>query len=189
MGLDYPGGPNVEKIAKECKDPQSATERFPLPTPMKGRKNCDFSFSGLKTAVRTHINKLPDGDLDRTDVANLAHAFQLKSAEILSDRCKNAIKQYLNCYKTQLKTPTLVICGGVSANQTIRTKLEELCNEYGVTVNAPPLNLSGDNGAMIAWAGLERLQRGQNDPMNFKARPRWPLDPTAEPRHGAGVKA
>lgn len=187
MGLSYPGGPNVEKIAKECENHKAAIERFPLPSPMKGRKNCDFSFSGLKTAVRTHIDKLPEGDLDRTDMADLAYAFQLKSAEVLADRCKNAFQQYLETYTPA--NPTLVICGGVSANQTIRKTLDDLAQKHNIRTSAPPLSLCGDNGAMIAWAGIERLRRGQNDPMDFKARPRWPLDPTAAPRHGAGVKA
>lgn len=174
MGLPHPGGPNLEKIASKCKDTNKALERFPLPSPLKGQKNCNFSFSGLKTSVRTHIDKLPDGDLKEKDVADLAYALQLKTAEILAERLRLALKQYLNDYTP--KNPTLVICGGVSANQTIRSKLETLCNKNRVTLNAPPLSLTGDNAAMIAWAGLERLKQGQNDPLNFKARPRWPLD-------------
>lgn len=187
MGLPYPGGPNIEKIAKECTAPEAAVKRFPLPAPMKGRKNMDFSFSGLKTAVRNHIDALPEGDLDRKDVADLTYATQSQTAKILADRCKRAIEQFLQSYTPA--NPTLVICGGVSANQTIRTELDNLCSQYNMQTSAPPLSLCGDNGAMIAWAGIERLKRGQNDPLNFKARPRWPLDPTAEPRHGAGVKA
>ncbi len=187
MGLPYPGGPNVEKIASECADTSNAIKRFPLPSPMKGRKNSDFSFSGLKTAVRTHIDKLPDGNLSRTDIADLAHAFQQKSAEVLADRCTNAIKRFLEEYSPE--TPTLVICGGVSANKSIQSHLEAMAAKHGMKTSYPPLSLSGDNGAMIAWAGVERLQRGQTSPLDFAARPRWPLDPTAEPRHGAGVKA
>lgn len=187
MGLPHPGGPNVEKIAKECIDPAAAIKHFPLPSPMKGRKNMDFSFSGLKTAIRNHVDALPEGDLERKDVTDLAYAMQLKTAKILADRCKNAIEQYLHDYHPA--QPTLVICGGVSANQTIRSTLDELAQSYGLVTSAPPLSLCGDNGAMIAWAGIERLKRGQNDPLDFKARPRWPLDPTAQPRHGAGVKA
>ncbi|MGH1404835.1 MAG: tRNA (adenosine(37)-N6)-threonylcarbamoyltransferase complex transferase subunit TsaD [Alphaproteobacteria bacterium] len=189
MGLPYPGGPNVEKLAKECQTPDQAIERFPLPSPLKGRKNCDFSFSGLKTSVRNHVEHLPGDTLNRADITELAYAFQLKTAKILSDRVENAIQRFLSEYGQQAKTPTLVICGGVSANQTIRKELDTLTQQYGMTISAPPLSLCGDNGAMIAWAGLERLQRGQNDPLDFKARPRWPLDPHAEPRHGAGVKA
>ena len=187
MGLPYPGGPNVEKIAKECQDPKTAIKRFPLPSPMKGRKNMDFSFSGLKTAIRNHIDSLPEGDLNRKDVTDLAFAMQDKIAKILADRCKNAIQQFLQDYSPA--NPTLVICGGVSANQTIRAELDTLAENYGMTTSAPPLSLCGDNGAMIAWAGIERLKRGQNDPLDFKARPRWPLDPNGPARHGAGVKA
>ncbi len=187
MGLPYPGGPNVEKIAKECSNHAEAIKRFPLPSPLKGRKNCDFSFSGLKTAVRNHVEHLPGETLNRKDIAELSYAFQIKSANVLSDRCENAIQRFLSEYTPD--APTLVICGGVSANQTIRTELNKLAQHHNMAVNAPPLSLCGDNGAMIAWAGLERIQRGQNDPLDFKARPRWPLDPNAEPRHGAGVKA
>jgi len=189
MGLPYPGGPNVEKFASQCPNPKAAIERFPLPSPMKGRKNCDFSFSGLKTAVRLHVDNLPEGKLERSDIIDLCYAFQSKMAEILADRCKSAIERFLQDYGDQTKNPTLIVCGGVSANKTIAQKLNELANDYGMKVNAPPLSLSGDNGAMIAWAGIERLKDGQNDTMDFKARPRWPLDPTAAPRHGGGVKA
>lgn len=187
MGLPYPGGPNVEKIAKECKNPEEAIKRFPLPSPMKGRKNMDFSFSGLKTAIRNHVEALPEGDLNREDIADLAYAMQDKTAKILADRCKNAIERYLQEYNTD--TPTLVICGGVSANKTIFRELTTLAEKHGLATSAPPLSLCGDNGAMIAWAGIERLKRGQNDPLDFKARPRWPLDPNGPARHGAGVKA
>ncbi len=187
MGLPHPGGPHVEITAKSCTNPQGATDRFPLPSPMKGRKNHDFSFSGLKTAMRTHIDKLPEGDLRHSDVADLCHAFQIKMAEVLADRCKGAIKRFKSEYNA--KAPTLVVCGGVSANKEIRKTLENLVAKHGMTLSAPPLNLCGDNGAMIAWAGIEHLRLGQNDPLDFKARPRWPLDPNAAPRHGAGAKA
>ncbi len=184
MGLPNSGGASIEKIAKNCTDQAVAINRFPLPSPLKGRKNCDFSFSGLKTAVRTHIDKLPAGDLGAKDIADLSYAFQNKMADILADRCKNAIKQFLSEYGGD----TLVVCGGVSANQTIKARLEGLTSKHGMILNTPPLNLSGDNGAMIAWAGIERLKRGQNDPLDFKAMPRWSLDPTATPSHVTGIK-
>ncbi len=189
MGLHYPGGPNIEKIAKECSNTDQAIKRFPLPSPMKGKKNCDFSFSGLKTAVRLHVDKLPEGDLNRNDIAELSCAFQLKTADILADRCKNAMKLFLYEYSSHTNTPTLVVCGGVSANKTIFKQLENLALENKMQLCTPPLDLSGDNGAMIAWAGIERLKAGQSDSMDFKARPRWPLDPEAAPKTGAGVKA
>ena len=174
MGLPYPGGPHIEKISKNCRNPVTAQECFPLPSPLKNRKNCDFSFSGLKTAVRTHIYNLPEGDLDPNDIADLSCALQIKIAEILTDRCKNAIQKFLKEYSAE--TPTLVVCGGVAANKTVRTHLEKLAGAYDMQINAPPLSLCGDNAAMIAWAGIERLQRGQADSLDFKARPRWPLD-------------
>lgn len=187
MGLPYPGGPNVEKMALSCTSPENAVKRFPLPSPMKGRKNCDFSFSGLKTAVRTHVDKLPAGTLARNDVIDLCYTLQSQMAKIMSDRLSFAINQFLTQYTT--KQPTLVVCGGVAANQAIAQELKTLTDQYNMTLNTPPLRLSGDNGAMIAWAGIERLKAEQTDAMNFKARPRWPLDPTAEPKVGAGVKA
>ncbi|MCB1532930.1 MAG: tRNA (adenosine(37)-N6)-threonylcarbamoyltransferase complex transferase subunit TsaD [Alphaproteobacteria bacterium] len=187
MGLPYPGGPNLEKIAAACAAPQKALERFPLPRPMAHRKELDFSFSGLKTAVRTHVYALPKGDLDAADVADLAYAFQTAVAEILAERTGKALEKFLEDY-TPAKA-SLVVSGGVAANQTIRAALDELAAQKGVTLYAPPLNLCSDNAAMIAWAGLERLRAGHSDGFDFKARPRWPLDPDAEPKHGAGVKA
>ncbi len=177
MGLPYPGGPELQKIARECKDPAKALTRFPLPTPMKGRKELDFSFSGLKTAVRLSVEKLPEGDLNRKDVADLAYAFQSTMAEIIADRAARAIEKFKEAYTP--KEPTLVVSGGVAANEAIRAKLEELCAKHDMRAYAPPIELCGDNAAMIAWAGLERLQKGLSDNLDFKARPRWPLDETA----------
>ena len=127
-------------------------------------------------------------DLDPRTITDLACAFQNKMADVLVDRCQNAIVDFKAQYKTT-GAPHLIVCGGVSANTTIRTALETLTQGHNMVLNAPPLDLCGDNGAMIAWAGIERLKRGQNDPMDFAAKPRWPLDPTAAPRHGGGVKA
>ncbi|MFK7840140.1 MAG: tRNA (adenosine(37)-N6)-threonylcarbamoyltransferase complex transferase subunit TsaD [Bdellovibrionales bacterium] len=191
MGLPYPGGPEIQKIAQECKNHEAALQRFSLPTPMKGRKELDFSFSGLKTAVRLAVEKLPEGNLQRQDIADLSFAFQETVAEIIADRCKRAIQTFKDQYN--IDHPTLVVSGGVSANQAIRDKLETLCRQHDIQTYAPPLSLCGDNAAMIAWAGYEQLTNNKNtpkgDPLDFKARPRWPLDPNAEPRHGAGVKA
>lgn len=185
MGLPYPGGPELQKIAAECADPTAAINRFPLPRPMTGRAELDFSFSGLKTAVLNHVQKLPAGELNRTDIADLAQAFQTAMAEIVSERCDRALGQ------TNIKT--LVISGGVAANTAIRAALEDLCARHNIRAYAPPMELCGDNAAMIAWAGLERMQAGltpkSGDPLDFKARPRWPLDQDAPKRHGAGVKA
>ncbi|MCC6597215.1 MAG: tRNA (adenosine(37)-N6)-threonylcarbamoyltransferase complex transferase subunit TsaD [Alphaproteobacteria bacterium] len=187
MGLPYPGGPQIQEIATECKDLDAALKRFPLPTPMKGRSQPDFSFSGLKTALRLHVEKLPAGDLKREDIADLACAFQHTIAEVIADRCEKAIALFKQDYNPE-KT-VLVVSGGVAANTAIRSRLDALCKKHAIQSYAPPLSLCGDNAAMIAWAGLERLRLGLVNPLDFKARPRWPLDPDAEPRHGAGVKA
>ncbi len=188
MGLPYPGGPEIQRIAATCKNPQAALNRFPLPTPMKGRKELDFSFSGLKTAVRQHAESLPAGKLQHDDIADLAYAFQNTMADVIADRCTRAIERFKTQYP-KATTHTLVVSGGVSANTAIRQKLEELCAAHAIKAYAPPLSLCSDNAAMIAWAAYERLKAGHKDPLDFKARPRWPLDPAAEPRHGAGVKA
>lgn len=187
MGIPFPGGPNLEKIARECADPQKAKDRFSLPSPMKGRKNCDFSFSGLKTAVRNHVDQMPEGEIARNDAADLACAFEQTVADVLADRCNHAMQKFRELYA--IAHPSLVVAGGVSANQTIGARLQALCTREKFALSTPPLSLCGDNAAMIAWAGIEHLRLGETSPLDFKARPRWPLDPAAEPRHGAGVKA
>lgn len=188
MGLPYPGGPNIEEFAKNVENPVAAEKRFPLPSPLKDQKNCDFSFSGLKTAVKTHVDRLPQGELEVRDIQDLSHALQQKIAEILAYKSEIALEQYLRLY-SDLQNPTFVVCGGVAANKTICAALEAVATTKSTKMSYPPLNLAGDNGAMIAWAGVEKLQRGLTSPLDFKARPRWPLDPDAAPRHGAGVKA
>ncbi len=184
MGLPYPGGPNLEAIAQTCKNPQKAIERFPLPTPLKGRKDCNFSFSGLKTAVRNHIEKLPNGNLERDDITDLAYAFETTVVDTLKDRVKNGIHQYLSTcapdLKNNKKRPTLVVCGGVAANTPIRVMLQDLTHAHEMDFIAPPLSLCSDNGAMIAWVGIERLLIGDVSALDMAARPRWPLDPEAE---------
>ena len=187
MGIPFPGGPNLEKFAARCVNPEKAIERFPLPRPMMHRKELDFSFSGLKTSIRTHVDKLPAGDLNPEDVADLAYAFQTATAEILSERTEKALVRFIKEYNPA--APSLIVSGGVAANKTIRAALDKLAEKHSSTLYAPPLELCSDNAAMIAWAGIERLKSGQKDDFDFKARPRWPLDPEAEPRHGAGVKA
>jgi N6-L-threonylcarbamoyladenine synthase len=177
MGLSYPGGPAVQKIAGECLDREKALARFALPAPMKGRKEPDFSFSGLKTAVRMAVEKLPPGDLKRSDIADLAYAFQHTMSEIIADRCSGAIRRFKDSYDPEV--PYLVVSGGVAANEVIRSRLDVLCAENGMRAYAPPVDLCGDNAAMIAWAGVERLQKGLQDGLDFKARPRWPLDESA----------
>jgi N6-L-threonylcarbamoyladenine synthase len=187
MGLPYPGGPNVEKLAALCKDPAAALKRFDLPRPMLGRKELDFSYSGLKTAVRNYVEALPEGPLKQNDVADLCFALQSAMADTLADRCARALEKFIGTYAPE--TPALVVSGGVAANLAIRAKLETAAAKQNAKLYAPPVNLCSDNAAMIAWAGLERLRLGLTDSLDVMARPRWPLDPSAEPRHGAGVKA
>lgn len=179
--LGYPGGPPVEQAARTG-DPS----RFALPRPMKGRPGCHFSFSGLKTAVKHAIATLPAGTLRSADVADICASFQAAAAETLADRTGNAIRKF------RLRYPgsrDLVIAGGVAANGTIRARLGELADSEDMRLIAPPQSFCTDNGAMIAWAGVERLRLGLIDSLEFRPRPRWPLDPDAPLAAFAGVKA
>ena len=180
LGLGYPGGPAVERAAQGG-DPN----RFPLPRPMKGRDDCLFSFSGLKTAVRRHVESLGT-PLAANDARDLAASFQAAVADVAYDRARRAV----DIFRAKYKTPVhLVIAGGVAANSALRARLGDLALTEKLTLHTPPLALCTDNAAMIAWAGLERLRLGQTDGLDFKPRPRWPLDPSAPPAIGAGVKA
>jgi N6-L-threonylcarbamoyladenine synthase len=179
LGLGYPGGPPVERAAA-----RGRADRFSLPRPLKGRAGCDFSFSGLKTAVGHAVAGL--GALDEQDVADLAAAFQEAAGDVIEDRAANAIEAFRAVYP---KGDTLVIAGGVAANQSLRARMKALAASHGLGLIAPPPGLCTDNGAMIAWAGIERLRAGFIDGLDFAPRPRWPLDPKAPPALGAGVKA
>ncbi len=179
LGLGYPGGPLIEEAA-EGGDPQ----KFDFPRPMTNRPGCDFSFSGLKTSVRRATETL-DGPLEDA-VADLAASFQAAVSETLVARTRNAIAM---ARETHPGIETLVVAGGVAANKAIGTALTELAANTGLQLVKPAPALCTDNGAMIAWAGLERFRLGQSDPLDFKARPRWPLDPDAPAKAFAGVKA
>ncbi len=181
LGLPYPGGPEIELLARTG-DPR----RFDLPRPLKGRAGCDFSFSGLKTAVRHAVASLGPGAPAAKDVADLAAAVQAAITEVMVDRTRNAVAAFRAAHPAG---KTLVVAGGVAANQALRAALAALAAEAGLAFLAPPQRLCTDNGAMIAWAGLERLRLGQTDALDFAPRPRWPLDPAAPPAVGAGVKA
>ena len=169
LGLGYPGGPEVERMAA-----RGDGSRFSLPRPMKGRKGCDFSFSGLKTAVRHTIEKLPPGELTETDIADVCAGFQQAVGDVLADRCGNALDSFQRDWPDGT---ALVIAGGVAANGHLRATLEPLAASRGLRFIAPPQRLCTDNGAMIAWAGIERLRAGMTDGLDFAPRPRWPLDP------------
>jgi len=167
LGLPYPGGPAVEAAAKDG-DP----ERFALPRPMVGRPNADFSLSGLKTALRLAAESA--APLRPRDVADICASFQAAVVDIIEDRMRMGVK----LFRQRLgRTPeAVVIAGGVAANSALRQALERFCAEAGLPMVAPPQKLCTDNGAMIAWAGVERLRLGLIDPLDVAARPRWPLD-------------
>jgi N6-L-threonylcarbamoyladenine synthase len=183
LGLDYPGGPSVERAATA-----GDAARFALPRPMKGRAGCDFSFSGLKTALRQAVaaRAARDGRLAPQDVADFAAALQAAISDSLIDRTANAIALFRVHHAAG---HSLVVAGGVAANTALRHRLAELAARHRLDFVAPPPALCTDNGAMIAWAGLERLRLGLTDALDFAPRPRWPLDPDAARAIGAGVKA
>jgi N6-L-threonylcarbamoyladenine synthase len=166
LGLGFPGGPAIERAAAG-----GNAQRFALPRPMWRKPGCDFSFSGLKTAVRQTVEKLPSED--NHAVADLCASFQRTVGDVLVDRCANALRAQ--------PFDTLVVAGGVAANLYLRGRLEEVAAQHGARLVAPPVKLCTDNGAMIAWAGIERLRLGPVDDMAFAPRPRWPLDPSAGP--------
>ncbi len=183
LGLGYPGGPAIERAARA-----GDARRFPLPRPLAGRPGCDFSFSGLKTALRQQAQALADasGALAADDAADLAAGLQAAIGDCLADRTAHAIALF------RARWPggnSLVVAGGVAANAALRQQLAALAADRGLAFIAPPPALCTDNGAMIAWAGLERLRLGLVDGLDFAPRPRWPLDPAAAPAIGAGVKA
>lgn len=177
LGLGYPGGPAIERAAAA-----GDGARFDLPRPLKGRKGCDFSFSGLKTALLHKVRSLQDG-LDNTARADLAASFQQAVADVVIDRGTNAIRQFLTVHP---KGRSLVAAGGVAANSLLRARLKTLAAAHGLTLAVPPLALCTDNAAMIAWAGIERLGLGLDDGLDAVPRARWPLDSNAAPPPGAG---
>jgi N6-L-threonylcarbamoyladenine synthase len=179
IGLGYPGGPAIEEAARH-----GDATRFVLPRPLKGRPGCDFSFSGLKTAVRHAASRLRS--LSQADRADLAASVELAICEALADRTANAIGWFRRDHP---EGKTLVAAGGVAANGRLRQLLTALATNAGLRFVAPPPALCTDNGAMIAWAGLERLRLGLIDGLDAPLRPRWPLDAAAPRRPGAGVKA
>jgi len=172
LGLGFPGGPAVERLAAQG-DPRAV----PLPRPLLGSAEPHFSFAGLKSAV---LRASDSGQYERADIAA---SFQQAAVDCLLDRTGRALAAMTG-------VTALVVAGGVAANAAVRTALEALANDRGLGFVAPPLALCTDNAAMIAWAGLERLAGGaKGDPLDISARPRWPLDERAEPVRGAGVKA
>jgi len=166
LGLPYPGGPEVEREAG-----RGHAERFVLPRPMIGRAEPDFSLSGLKTALRLEAEKI--APLSDQDVADLCAAFQQAVVDVVCDR----LRAGLRLFRDRFGGPTgLVVAGGVAANATIRRALTRVAREAGTTLVAPPPALCTDNGAMIAWAGAERIARGLTDSLATGPHARWPLE-------------
>ncbi len=167
LGLGWPGGPALERLAA-----QGDPARYAFPRPMLGRPGCDFSFSGLKTAVAQEVARHAPGSLPRTLAADIAASFQAAVVQVLTDRAAHAIDLFSDRYGGEL----LVVAGGVAANAAVRAGLEQAASTHGFRLAAPPLRLCTDNAVMVAWAGLERLRRGLVDGLDAEARPRWGLE-------------
>ncbi|RLQ89011.1 tRNA (adenosine(37)-N6)-threonylcarbamoyltransferase complex transferase subunit TsaD [Notoacmeibacter ruber] len=184
LDLPYPGGPNVEKAALA-----GDGTRFLLPRPLKSKPRPDFSFSGLKTAVRQAAENL--APLSDQDVADLCASFQVAVGDTLQDRLRRALESVADQHPSGMPS-ALVVAGGVAANAYLRTSLEALCEDRRLRFVAPPLALCTDNGAMIAHAGLERLLAGlvplPDEVFALPPRSRWPLDEGAAPLVGAGKR-
>lgn len=157
MGLPWPGGPHLERLAA-----QGDARAVALPRPLLGRPGCDFSFSGLKTAVARAV---AEGSAAQADIAA---GFQAAVAAVLADRARNALGM-------MPAASAVVVAGGVAANQAVRAALGRVAGAAGVPMLAPPLRLCTDNAVMVAWAGIERLRAGLADPLDHAPRPRWPL--------------
>jgi len=168
LGLPYPGGPQIEALASGAKP-----GRFNLPRPMIGREGADFSFSGLKTAVRQIVHA--SGPLGEADRAALAADFQAAVIDVLVDRVRAAMKIFRTSFG-KTNDQCLVAAGGVAANRAIRGALQNTCRQEGFSLTLPPVALCTDNGAMVAWAGLEHLALGFSDPLDAAPRARWPLE-------------
>ncbi len=188
LRIGYPGGPEVERRARDG-DPGA----YALPRPMSGRAGCDFSFSGLKTAVKRVWETWPNSHGRDQEIADLCASFQAAVGDVLVDRLGNAIKSVKSSKPVggPLGSPvnSIVVAGGVAANLYLRERLEKLAASHDLGFIAPPPDLCTDNAAMIAWAAVERLRAGSTDRLDLPARPRWPLDANAPQKTGAGVKA
>jgi N6-L-threonylcarbamoyladenine synthase len=169
LGLGYPGGPEVERLAAD-----GNPHRFALPRPMQHRREPDFSLSGLKTAVRLEAERI--APLSDQDVADLCASFQQAIVDTVHDRLRAGLRRFTERYGAP---NALVASGGVAANQSVRNVLKRLTDEARIRLVVPPPALCTDNGAMIAWAGAERLAVGLTDPLDVAPRARWPLESIA----------
>lgn len=188
LGLGYPGGPAVEKLAASGDE-----NRFTLPRPLIGVPDCNLSFSGLKTAVRKIVEtysqdgEIAHADIPKQDIADICACFQATATDCLCRKLNRAIKYFKEKHP---EGKNLVVSGGVASNTYLRNALQKLATENGLIFAAPPIRFCTDNGVMIAWAGLERFKKGYTNELDFKPRPRWPLDSDAPKAAGAGgVKA
>jgi N6-L-threonylcarbamoyladenine synthase len=170
LGLAYPGGPAIEQLARDG-DPQAV----PLPRPLVGTREPNFSFAGLKAAVQRAVA----GGQHRPE--DVAASFQQAVVDCFVDRTRRALDGS--------DAPSLVVAGGVAANNSVRSALKQLAADHGRRFSVPPAWLCTDNAAMIGWAGAERYAAGLIDGLDTPARARWPLDPEGEKVRGAGVKA
>lgn len=168
LGLGYPGGPEIERIARK-----GDAARFRFVIPLQGRADSNFSFSGLKTAVRNEVLALDARDeMTEQTKADLCASFQATVAEVLRDRLQHGLRHFNEDYPDAKR---LVVAGGVAANQYLRSALEDIATAHSMTLTVPPPKLCTDNAAMIAWAGLERFKLGLTDSLDYEPRARWPL--------------
>jgi N6-L-threonylcarbamoyladenine synthase len=181
LGLPYPGGPAVERAARTG-DPK----RFAFPRPMVGEARLDFSFSGLKTAVRQAAEKV--APVTDQDIADICASFQNAVSRTLKDRVGRGLARFRERFPGTTE-PALVVAGGVAANSEVRTTLQAICAANRFRFVAPPMALCTDNAAMIAWAGLERMAGGfAPDDLTVAPRSRWPLDSEAAAVIGSGKR-
>ena len=179
LDLGYPGGPNIEKFSK-----LGDKDFFKLPQPIINRAGCNLSFAGLKTAVLRESKNI-NNNLQLK--YNLAASFQNTVNKILTKKTKEAMQQFRNKTLLKEKIP-FVIAGGVAANQSIRENLILVCKEMNFKPLFPNLKFCGDNAAMIAWAGIKRFKKKLTNKLDFVAKSRWPLDPSAKYLKGPGLK-
>ena len=179
LGLGYPGGPIIEKFSK-----LGDKNFYKLPEPIINKAGCNLSFAGLKTAVLRVSKNIND---DQKLKYNLAASFQHTINKILEKKTKEAMKQFINKTSLKEKIP-FIVAGGVAANTSIRENLTKVCGEMNFIPLFPNIKFCGDNAAMIAWAGINRFKKKLINNLDFAAKSRWPLDPTAKYLKGPGLK-
>ena len=177
LGVEFPGGPQIEILAE-----RGNPNKYKLPMPIFNKGGCNLSFAGLKTAI-LKVSKNIKNEQDKFDIAA---SFQKTILDIMCKKTKNAFTEYEK--NTNPNKKFFVVAGGVAANKKIRSMLIDLCNENNYENIFPPINLCGDNGAMIALVGLEKFKIKRFDDLDFPAKPRWQLDESAAFLKGAGVK-